>query len=171
MNFLSFEYFKVLCEHRNFTKAAKSLYISQQSLSSHIASLEKELGVALFDRTTPLKLTHAGRVFEEYVTGFLAERDEMLKKIGIPEKRLAVILKTVNFDELEFKDGKFSKEDTLEKDAKEEWADFIVTAKETGVDSANPPENNGGKEKAPSRAAELARRYQEQMYGKVEEKK
>lgn len=82
MNFLSFEYFKVLCEHRNFTKAAKSLYISQQSLSSHIASLEKELGVALFDRTTPLKLTHAGRVFEEYVTGFLAERDEMLKKIG-----------------------------------------------------------------------------------------
>ena len=31
----------------------------------------------------------------------------MLKKIGIPEKRIPVILKTVNFDELEFKDGAF----------------------------------------------------------------
>lgn len=96
---------------------------------------------------------------------------EILKKIGIPEKRFAVILKTVDFDELDFKDGKFSKADDLEKDAKEEWADFIVTTKETGVDSATPPENNGGQEKKPSRAAELARKYQEQMYGKVEESK
>lgn len=96
---------------------------------------------------------------------------EMLKNIGIPEKRIPVILKTVNFDELDFKDGKFDKADDIEKTAKEEWADFIVTAKETGVDSAKPPENNGGKENKPSRAAELARRYQEQMYGKVEENK
>lgn len=96
---------------------------------------------------------------------------EMLKNIGIPEKRIPVILKTVNFDELDFKDGKFDKADDIEKTAKEEWADFIVTVKETGVDSANPPGNNGGKENKPSRAAELARRYQEQMYGKVEENK
>lgn len=95
---------------------------------------------------------------------------EMLKKIGIPDKRLAVILKTINFDELDFKDGKFTKADDLEKAAKEDWADFIVTAKETGVDSANPPEGNGGKGKEPSRAALLAQRYQEQMYGKVESK-
>ena len=96
---------------------------------------------------------------------------EMLKNIGIPEKRIPVILKTVNFDELDFKDGKFDKADDIEKTAKEEWADFIVTTKETGVDSAKPPENNGGKENKPSRAAELAKRYQEQMYGKVEETK
>lgn len=95
---------------------------------------------------------------------------EMLKKIGIPEKRLAVILKTVNFDELEFKDGAFTKAADLEAGAKEEWADFIVTTKGTGVESANPPENNGGKQKEPSRAAILAQKYQEQMYGKVESK-
>lgn len=96
---------------------------------------------------------------------------EMLKEIGIPEKRLAVILKTVNFDELDFKDGKFTDIENIKKTAKEEWSDFIVTVKETGVDSATPPENNGGKEKPKSRALELAQRYQEQMYGKVEEKK
>lgn len=96
---------------------------------------------------------------------------EMLKKIGIPDKRLAVILKTVNFDELTYKDGAFEKANELEKTAKEDWADFIVTTQEVGVDSANPPDTNGGKQQPVSRAAELARKYQEQMYGKVEEKK
>jgi len=95
---------------------------------------------------------------------------EILKKIGIPEKRFAVILKTVDFDELDLKDGKFTKADEIEKSAKEEWEDFIVTTQETGVDSAKPPENNGGKEKPKSRALELAQKYQEQMYGKVESK-
>lgn len=95
---------------------------------------------------------------------------EILKKIGIPEKRFAVILKTVDFDELDLKDGKFVKADEIEESAKKEWEDFIVTTQETGVDSAKPPENNGGKEKKFSRAAELAQKYQEQMYGKVESK-
>ena len=70
---------------------------------------------------------------------------ESLKNAGIPEKRFAAILKTVNFDELTLKDGKFSDEDKLTKAVKEEWADFIVTAKETGTNSATPPANTGGK--------------------------
>ena len=70
---------------------------------------------------------------------------EILKKIGVPEKRFAVILKTVDLDELVLKDGKLDKADDIEKSAKEEWADFIPEVKETGVKSANPPANNGGK--------------------------
>ena len=37
--------FEVLCETRNFTKAAERLYISQSSLSKQIMKLEKELEV------------------------------------------------------------------------------------------------------------------------------
>ena len=70
---------------------------------------------------------------------------EILKKVGIPEKRFGVILKTVNLDELKMKDGKFDDETSLEKSIKEEWSDFIVSTTETGVDSAKPPANNGGK--------------------------
>ena len=95
---------------------------------------------------------------------------DMLKEIGIPEKRLAPILRTVNFDELEYKDGKLSALDAIKESAKKDWEDFIVVDTPGGVDSPKPPENNGGKDKPKSRALELAQKYQEQMYGKVETK-
>ena len=44
MNFQTMEYFIVLAEEKNFTRAAARLYITQQSLSSHIAAVEQELG-------------------------------------------------------------------------------------------------------------------------------
>lgn len=61
INFLNLEYFLAAAEELNFTKAAKRLYISQQSLSNHILNLEKEFDVILFNRTTPLTLTYAGQ--------------------------------------------------------------------------------------------------------------
>jgi len=70
---------------------------------------------------------------------------EILKSLNIPDKRWTAILKTVNFDELKMTDGKLDDVEKLTKEAKEEWGDFIVTTKETGVSSANPPANNGGK--------------------------
>lgn len=71
---------------------------------------------------------------------------EILKKAGIPEKRFAVILKTVDLDDLKItSDGKLEHEDKIEKSVREEWSDFIVTTQETGVTTANPPANNGGK--------------------------
>lgn len=42
--------FLALAEELNFTKASKRLCITQSTLSSHIASLEKNMGVSLFDR-------------------------------------------------------------------------------------------------------------------------
>ena len=50
INFLNLEYFLVAAEELNFTRAAKKLFISQQSLSNHISNLEKEFDVILFNR-------------------------------------------------------------------------------------------------------------------------
>ena len=66
MNFHSLDYFLVLAREKNFTRAAEVLHITQQSLSSHIAGLEKELGCTLVVRRTPLELTYAGRTFLRY---------------------------------------------------------------------------------------------------------
>ncbi len=66
MNFSSLEYFTVLARERNFTRAAEQLHITQQTLSAHIAGLEKELGCPLLLRRTPLELTYAGSTFLRY---------------------------------------------------------------------------------------------------------
>lgn len=76
INLLQIEYFLAVAQHLNFTEAAKSLYISQPSLSKQIALLEKELGIQLFLRTKrSVHLTSAGALlFKEL--GEITERIE-----------------------------------------------------------------------------------------------
>ena len=80
INFLNLEYFLVAAEELNFTRAAKRLYISQQSLSNHISNLEKEFDVVLFNRTSPLTLTYAGQALQTRARQLLDLKDETYKK-------------------------------------------------------------------------------------------
>ncbi|HEX8856121.1 MAG TPA: LysR family transcriptional regulator [Thermoleophilaceae bacterium] len=65
-------YFVALAEELNFTRAAERLHVAQQTLSSTIQQLERELGVQLFERTTRrVQLTDAGRRLIEDAGGAL----------------------------------------------------------------------------------------------------
>lgn len=77
MNFLSIEYFAAVASEHSFSKAAKRLGITQQTLSANIAALERELGCALFVRHVPLELTYAGTVFARYAQRFRRDRDAL----------------------------------------------------------------------------------------------
>lgn len=81
INFLNLEYFLAASEELNFTRAAKRLYISQQSLSCHISNLEREFGVALFNRTTPLTLTYAGKVLQKRARQMLDLKEETYQEM------------------------------------------------------------------------------------------
>ncbi len=81
INFLNLEYFLVAAEELNFTKAAKRLYISQQSLSNHISNLEKEFQVQLFNRTNPLTLTYAGQALCKRARQLIYLRDETYREL------------------------------------------------------------------------------------------
>lgn len=68
MNLSQLYYFRKLAELQHYTQAAQELYITQPSLSGAIASLESELGIALFEkRGRNVYLTKYGREFYEYV--------------------------------------------------------------------------------------------------------
>lgn len=82
INFLNLEYFIAAAEELNFTKAAKRLFISQQSLSNHIAHMEQEFGVTLFNRTTPLTLTYAGQRLLVRARALLAYKDETYHELA-----------------------------------------------------------------------------------------
>lgn len=77
------EEYVVFCRHMNFSKAAKELFITQPSLSNHIAALEKELGCTLVDRgSEPKTLTPAGEVLLSRSHELLDAYHGILEDIG-----------------------------------------------------------------------------------------
>lgn len=66
MSIRSLSYFLTAAEEMNFTTAAQKLYITQQTLSSHIQRLEAEYGVTLFNRRPRLSLTPEGERMVRY---------------------------------------------------------------------------------------------------------
>jgi DNA-binding transcriptional LysR family regulator len=67
-------YMVCVAEERRFTRAAARLHVAQPSVSSAIASLEQELGAALFHRDrSEVTLTGAGEVFLPWARQVLAD--------------------------------------------------------------------------------------------------
>ena len=73
-----------LSETLNFTKTAANRYITQPALSRHIAGLEEELGVTLFDRSKhDVQLTAEGMVLVQQMRKITAEYDKLIATIGL----------------------------------------------------------------------------------------
>jgi len=67
-------YMLAVAEHRNFTRAAEALHVSQPALSQQIKQLEETLGVQLFDRTgRTVRPTDMGSVYIEYARRALVD--------------------------------------------------------------------------------------------------
>ena len=59
-------YFLVVAQEENITRAAEVLNLTQPTLSRQLKSLEDELDIILFDRTNhAITLTEAGRLFRQ----------------------------------------------------------------------------------------------------------
>lgn len=78
---LQLQYFVAVAETRSFTEASKQQFVSQQTLSVHIAQLEKEVGAPLFHRTRPLTITPAGERLLEGAREMLHTNQIMLKEL------------------------------------------------------------------------------------------
>ncbi|WP_347904611.1 transcriptional regulator CynR [Pseudomonas purpurea] len=60
-------YLLAVAEHRNFTRAAEALHVSQPTLSQQIKQLEDVLGAPLFDRSgRTVRLTDAGEAYVRF---------------------------------------------------------------------------------------------------------
>lgn len=76
MNINQIKQVLTVAEERNFTNAAKKLFISQPSLSKSIKLLEEELGIELFERN-PIKPTYAGEIFISKAKKIISEFGEL----------------------------------------------------------------------------------------------
>ena len=79
MTFEQIKSFLAIVKYNHFTLASQELYISQSSISKHIKSLEKELGVELFNRQhRNIRLTDAGEEFYKFAKKTMADYENIL---------------------------------------------------------------------------------------------
>lgn len=83
MDFKQLEAFISVAKLRSFSKAANAIYLSQPTISSHISSLEKELRLQLFDRTSKeVNLTPAGESFLQYANDIINTRNHAITELS-----------------------------------------------------------------------------------------
>ena len=76
------ECFLTVARYMNFTKAAKSMFLSQSTLSRNISELENDLGVKLFNRNNRfVKLTPAGETLLRMAPSLLQEIKKMEERV------------------------------------------------------------------------------------------
>ncbi|NDK29006.1 LysR family transcriptional regulator [Streptomyces sp. TR1341] len=83
MELRQLEYFVVVAEERNFTRAAERVHISQSGVSAQIRRLERELGAELFDRSArTVTLTVAGKAALAHARTALAAAGAVGQAVG-----------------------------------------------------------------------------------------
>ena len=72
-----------VAQQGSFSAAADALYLSQSAVSQQIATLEREVGMQLLDRTREgPKLTDAGRVLVSHAEAAIARLDEAERELA-----------------------------------------------------------------------------------------
>ena len=77
MELISLYYFSELSKTLHVTRTAERLFISQQTLSNHIARLESYYGTPLLNRKPCLSLTPAGEQVLAFANAILREEDNL----------------------------------------------------------------------------------------------
>ena len=82
MEFRQLEYLVAVADHGGFSPAARACFVSQSAVSHQIATLERELGVELFDRSNrTVRLTEAGSVLLPRARDLLRGRDDAVEAV------------------------------------------------------------------------------------------
>ena len=86
-------YFLVIANEKNFTKASQLLHITQPTLSRQIAQLEKELGTKLFIRNNHnISLTEDGLILKRRAQEILSLADKTVKELSYNVKELEGVI-------------------------------------------------------------------------------
>lgn len=95
MNLRQLELFIAIAESGSFSRGAEKAFLTQSTVSQHIAGLESEVGLRLLDRTGHgAELTAAGQLFLDHARSVLAElatlRSSLASFSGLTDAPLCV---------------------------------------------------------------------------------
>lgn len=91
---------------------------------------------------------------------------KLLEKAGVSKKRIDSVIRVSDVDGIELDDsGNVKDSDTKVEDLKKEWSDFIVKEGTHGAKTPTPPKGSGDDGEGKSRAALVAAKYYQNLYG------
>lgn len=97
MEFKQLQSYVTVVRCQSFSKAAQVLFMSQPSISTHIRSLEEEIGKPLLIRNAKtLELTEAGTHFYQYAENILQMKDRMMNFFSTEKKEIFIGASTVH---------------------------------------------------------------------------
>ncbi len=82
MELLQLQYFLEVANSQHVTRSARTLRVSQPSLTQAIHRLERELGVKLFEPSgRGIRLTEAGKLYQQRISHVLSDLDAATKEL------------------------------------------------------------------------------------------
>lgn len=89
MNFEKLKTFITVADKKSFSEAARILYLSQPTITSHIKSLEEHLNTTLFERTTKqIQMTESANVLYRYAKEIIKLTESAEKEIFILSEKM-----------------------------------------------------------------------------------
>ena len=176
----------ILDAHLEVVNALKEERDTYQKDAEKLAEVQKELDdeKAKHEGETSLQSQYdqLKKEFDTYKQGIEKKEAEATKKAaykkllieaGVSDKRVDSVIKVSDLDKIQIdKEGNIKDAEELTKSVKTEWADFIVTSGTKGAETTTPPGGAGGAEtKTPSRAAQIAQKHYQTLYGAKGESK
>lgn len=174
----------IIEEHTNVTSALKDQIKEYKADAEKLPDVQKELDKLKKDTSASdweQKYNDEHSAFETYKKDIASKEKsakiksaykKLLTECKVGEKHIDSILRVTDFSKMEMEeDGSLKNADKLKESIGSDWSGFITT-KETksSGDPETPPENKGTEDSGKTgRAAELAARYHDNLYGKAKE--
>lgn len=161
--------------HIEVTNAQKATIAELTDKASKLDELQKELESLRGKADFESKYNAKAKEFEDYKASVETEKRESAIKSAyrdllvaehVGERQLDAIIRATNFKDMKLgSDGKLENVDALKEAIKKDWSGFISTEHIRGAEVSTPPGGDNNHE-ANGRAAELAKKFHEQRYGK-----
>ena len=169
---------EIISAHLDTVNELKEARDRYKADAEKLPGVQQELADAKADGEYKSKYDTLKSEYDQYKADVEAEKAndakrtqyrKLLEECGIPEKRLDAVLRLVDMNDVAVdKDGNISGVDDIKKSIKADWADFIPEDANRGADTADPPAGGNGSTHTPSRAAMVAQKHYEAIYGKKE---
>lgn len=172
----------IIEEHTSVTSALKDQVKQYKADAEKLPDIEKELEELKKDTSASdwkKKFDDEHTAFEDYKAK-VSEKEKLEKvkaayrklltdcKVG--EKHIDSIIRVTDLSKMTVaEDGTLDGADKLTETIKSDWGGFISTKETKGADVDNPPGDEGGEGKKTGRAAQLAAKFHDNLYGKVKE--